>query len=129
MVEIIAYAKAHDTVLVGPGCAGVIAPGICKAGAHPVRFFMPGRVGVVSKSGHCPMRSGKTLTDAGIGQSCVTAIGGGTPVGIYSERCVALYEEDPDTDVIVLLGEIGGGSEENAGSLYQVPCDEARGVP
>ena len=114
VVEIIAYAKAHDTVLVGPGCAGVIAPGICKAGAHPVRFFMPGRVGVVSKSGALSYEIGKTLTEAGIGQSCVTAIGGGPLWGFTQKDAVALYEKDPDTDVIVLLGEIGGGSEEEA---------------
>ena len=114
VVEIIAYAKAHGTVLVGPGCAGVIAPGICKAGAHPVRFFMPGRVGVVSKSGALSYEIGKTLTEAGIGQSCVTAIGGGPLWGFTQKDAVALYEKDPDTDVIVLLGEIGGGSEEEA---------------
>ena len=119
VVEIIAYAKAHDTVLVGPGCAGVIAPGICKAGAHPVRFFMPGRVGVVSKSGALSYEIGKTLTDAGIGQSCVTAIGGGPLWGFTQKDAVALYEEDPDTDVIVLLGEIGGGSEENAAAYIR----------
>ena len=114
VVEIIAYAKAHGTVLVGPGCAGVIAPGICKAGAHPVRFFMSGRVGVVSKSGALSYEIGKTLTEAGIGQSCVTAIGGGPLWGFTQKDAVALYEKDPDTDVIVLLGEIGGGSEEEA---------------
>ena len=77
VVEIIAYAKAHGTTLVGPGCAGVIAPGTCKVGAHPVRFFCPGQVGVVSKSGALSYEIGKTLTDNGIGQSGVVAIGGG----------------------------------------------------
>ena len=111
VVEIIAYAKAHDTVLVGPGCAGVIIPGVCKVGAHPIRFFTKGRVGVVSKSGALSYEIGKTLTDAGIGQSGVVAIGGGPIWGFTQRDAVALYEEDPDTDVIVLLGEIGGGSE------------------
>ena len=77
VVEIIAYAKAHGTTLVGPGCAGVIAPGTCKVGAHPVRFFCPGQGGVVSKSGALSYEIGKTLTDNGIGQSGVVAIGGG----------------------------------------------------
>lgn len=119
VVEIIAYAKAHDTVLVGPGCAGVIAPGICKVGAHPVRFFMPGNVGVVSKSGALSYEIGKTLTDYHIGQSSVVAIGGGPMWGFTQKDAIALYDKDPDTKVIVLLGEIGGGSEEEAADFIK----------
>ncbi len=114
VVEIIAYAKAHDTTLVGPGCAGVIIPGVCKVGAHPVRFFRPGSVGVVSKSGALSYEVGKTLSDAGIGQSGVVAIGGGPLWGFTQRDAIARYEKDPDTKVIVMLGEIGGGSEEDA---------------
>lgn len=113
-VEIIAYAKAHGTTLVGPGCAGVIAPGVCKVGAHPVRFFQRGSVGVVSKSGALSYEIGKTLTEAGIGQSAVVAIGGGPLWGFTQRDAIEQYEQDPETDVIVLLGEIGGGSEEEA---------------
>ncbi len=119
VVEIIAYARAYDTILVGPGCAGVIAPGVCKVGAHPVRFFTKGRVGVVSKSGALSYEIGKTLTDAGIGQSGVAALGGGPVWGFTQKDAVALYEKDPDTDVIVLLGEIGGGSEEEAAAYIK----------
>ena len=111
VVEVIAYAKAHHTVLVGPGCAGVIAPGICKVGAHPVRFFKKGNVGVVSKSGALSYEIGKTLSDAGIGQSSIVAIGGGPLWGFTQRDAIELYEQDPDTKLIVLLGEIGGGSE------------------
>lgn len=114
VVEVIAYAKAHHTVLIGPGCAGVIAPGICKVGAHPVRFFKKGNVGVVSKSGALSYEIGKTLSDAGIGQSGVVAIGGGPLWGFTQRDAIELYEQDPDTKLIVLLGEIGGGSEEEA---------------
>ena len=114
VVEVIEYAKAHNTTLIGPGCAGVIAPGVCKVGAHPVRFFQKGPVGVVSKSGALSYEIGKTLTDAGIGQSSVVAIGGGPLWGFTQRDAVARYEQDPDTKVIVLLGEIGGGSEEAA---------------
>ena len=106
VTEVIAYAKAHNTTLIGPGCAGVIAPGVCKVGAHPIRFFKKGNVGVVSKSGALSYEIGKTLSDAGIGQSSVVAIG---------ER----YEQDPETKVIVLLGEIGGGSEEAAAAYIK----------
>ena len=119
VVEIIAYAKAHGTTLVGPGCAGVIAPGTCKVGAHPVRVFCPGQVGVVSKSGALSYEIGKTLTDNGIGQSGVVAIGGGPIWGFTQRDAIELYEEDPDTKVIVLLGEIGGGSEEEAAAYIK----------
>ncbi len=119
VVEIIAYAKAHDTILVGPGCAGILAPGVSKVGAHPVRFFKQGRVGVVSKSGALSYEIGKTLSDAGIGQSTIVAIGGGPIWGFTQKDAVALYEEDPETDLIVLLGEIGGGSEEEAAAYIR----------
>lgn len=119
VVEIIAYAKAHGTTLVGPGCAGVIAPGVCKVGAHPVRFFRKGNVGIVSKSGALSYEIGKTLTDRGIGQSGVVAIGGGPMWGFTQRDAIALYQQDPDTQVIVLLGEIGGGSEEAAAAYIR----------
>lgn len=119
VVEIISYAKAHGTTLIGPGCAGVIAPGICKVGAHPVRFFTKGNVGVVSKSGALSYEIGKTLTDYGIGQSAIVAIGGGPMWGFTQKDAIALYEKDPDTKVIVMLGEIGGSSEEDAAAYIK----------
>lgn len=119
VVEIIAYAKAHGTTLIGPGCAGVIAPGVCKVGAHPIRFFQKGNVGIVSKSGALSYEIGKTLTDNGIGQSSVVAIGGGPIWGFTQRDAVELYEKDPETKVIVLLGEIGGGSEEAAAAYIK----------
>lgn len=119
VVAIIQYAKEHDTILVGPGCAGVIAPEICKVGAHPVRFFKKGKVGIVSKSGALSYEIGKTLSDHGIGQSCVVAIGGGPLWGFTQKDAIALYEKDPETEVIVLLGEIGGSSEEEAAAFIK----------
>lgn len=114
VVQIISYANAHGCRLVGPGCAGIIAPGICKLGTHPARFFMPGRVGVVSKSGALSYEIGKTLSEAGIGQSTVVAVGGGPIWGFTQRDAVEMFEQDPDTDVIVLLGEVGGAQEEMA---------------
>ncbi len=114
VIEILAYARAHGTTVIGPGCAGVIAPGICKVGAHPVRFFRRGSVGIVSKSGALSYEIGKTLTDSGIGQSGVVALGGGPVWGFTQKDAVALYQDDPATKLIVLLGEIGGSSEEDA---------------
>ena len=114
IAQIIACARREGMTLIGPGCSGVIVPEVCKAGSHPVRFFMHGSVGVVSKSGALSYEAGKTLTDAGIGQSTVVGIGGGPSFGFTQRDAVALYENDPETRVIVLLGEIGGKLEEEA---------------
>ena len=119
VVEIIEYAKNHNCYIVGPGCAGVIAPGISKVGSHPDRFFKPGRVGVVSKSGALSYEICKTLSDAGIGQSTVASIGGGPLWGFSQRDAVELFEKDSDTDVIVLLGEIGGNQEERAAEYIE----------
>lgn len=114
VIEIIEYAKNHDCYIVGPGCAGIIAPGISKVGTHPDLFFKPGRVGVVSKSGALSYEICKTLSDACIGQSTVASIGGGPLWGFSQKDAIELFEKDSDTDVIVLLGEIGGNQEEKA---------------
>lgn len=119
VVELIAYAKAHGTTLIGPGCAGVIAPGICKVGAHPIRFFKKGNVGIVSKSGALSYEIGKTLSDEGIGQSTIVAIGGGPVWGFTQKDAVELFEKDEQTKVIVVLGEIGGNSEETAAAYIK----------
>ena len=119
VVEILAYAKARGVTLVGPGCAGVVAPGIGKVGSHPLRFFTPGHVGIISKSGALSYEIGKCLSDHGIGQSSVVAIGGGPIWGFTQEDAVAQYESDPDTQVIVLLGEIGGSAEEQAAAYIK----------
>lgn len=121
-VQVIEYAKAHGTILLGPGCAGVLAPEEAKVGAHPVRFFRKGSVGIVSKSGALSYEIGKTLSDAGIGQSTVVAIGGGPLWGFTQKDAVKCYNEDPETKVIVLLGEIGGGSEEAAAAWIKDNC-------
>lgn len=114
VVQTIAYARSHGVTLVGPGCSGIIVPEICKVGSHPVRFFRKGPVGVVSKSGALSYEIGKTLSEAGIGQSSVVGLGGGPVWGFTQRDAVEAYNNDPDTKVIVLLGEIGGSSEEEA---------------
>lgn len=114
MAQIIAYARAKGTKILGPGTAGLIAPGKCKLGAHPPRMFREGSVGLVSKSGALSYEVGKTLTEAGIGQSTVLAIGGGPVWGLAQREVLGLFQEDEETDVIVLLGEIGGSMEEEA---------------
>jgi len=122
VVQTIAYAKSHGVTLIGPGCSGVIAPGICKVGSHPVRFFKKGSVGVISKSGALSYEVGKTLSEAGIGQSSVIGLGGGPVWGFTQRDAVEAYNNDPDTEVIVLLGEIGGSSEEEAADWIRDHC-------
>ena len=113
------YAQRKGTRILGPGTAGVISPGKSKLGAHPARMYAPGRVGIVSKSGALSYEVGKTLTDAGVGQSTVVAIGGGPLWGTETKDAVALFNADPETDVIVLLGEIGGDLEQQAAAYIQ----------
>jgi succinyl-CoA synthetase alpha subunit len=111
VLDILAYAAPRGVRILGPGTAGMIAPGKCKLGAQPSRMFAPGHVGVVSKSGALSYEIGKTLTDAGIGQSTVIALGGGPIWGMTQRDAVELFNADEETRVIVLLGEIGGSTE------------------
>lgn len=122
VMVLLAYAKARGVTLIGPGCSGIIAPGICKVGSHPVRFFAKGHVGVVSKSGALSYEVGKTLSEAGLGQSSVVGLGGGPVWGFTQRDAVEAYEKDPDTRVIVMLGEIGGSSEEEAAAWIGAHC-------
>ncbi len=114
VVDIANYGRSKGARVLGPGTAGIIAPGKCKVGAHPARMFKEGRAGVVSKSGALSYEVGKTLSEAGIGQSTVLAIGGGPVWGFTQRDAVELFQQDDETDVIVLLGEIGGSMEEEA---------------
>ena len=119
VVSIINHARAHGTVVLGPGTPGLFAPGKCKLGAHPSRMFQEGRVGMVSKSGALSYEVGKNLTEAGIGQSAVVGLGGGPVWGISQTEVLSLFEQDDETDVIVLLGEIGGNMEEQAAAYIK----------
>lgn len=114
---IFAYADSKGTRIVGPGTAGIISPGKSKLGSHPAKMYTPGRVGIVSKSGALSYEVGKTLTEAGVGQSTVVAIGGGPLWGTVTRDAVEMFENDPETDVIVLLGEIGGDLEQQAAAF------------
>lgn len=114
VLDILACATLRGVRVLGPGTAGLIAPGKCKLGAHPNRMFVPGSVGVVSKSGALSYEIGKTLTDAGIGQSTVVALGGGPIWGTTQKDVVELFNADDETKVVVLLGEIGGSTEIDA---------------
>lgn len=119
VIDILAYAKSKGTKILGPGTAGLIAPGKCKLGSHPSKMFLEGRVGIVSKSGALSYEVGKTLTEAGIGQSTVVGIGGGPIWGLTQKDIIELYQEDEETDIIVLLGEIGGNMEIEAAEYIE----------
>jgi len=119
VVEILQFAKNKGTKILGPGTAGLIAPGKCKLGAHPPQLYCEGHAGVVSKSGALSYEIGKTLTENGIGQSTVVAIGGGPFWGLTQLDILELFEKDKETKIIILLGEIGGTMEVAAAKLIK----------
>lgn len=114
MVTVYDYLKDKDTHLVGPNCPGVISPGIGKMGIMPAFIHKEGHVGVISRSGTLTYEAVGQLTARGIGQSTCIGIGGDPVIGTRFIDALKLFNEDSDTDAVVMIGEIGGSAEEEA---------------
>lgn len=113
------YAKEKGSVIIGPNCPGIITPGKTKVGIMPGHVFMPGPVGVMSRSGTLTYEISYFLTKAGLGQSTVIGVGGDPVTGLTFPEVIEMFERDSQTKAVVMIGEIGGDAEERVARMVK----------